>query len=269
MTSPRSPEAAYDRRLVSGPGWSPEAWIAVIGDRIEGFAPQDSIASAIDHAATTTAVTAPPVRWLATNELADSGPDLLSDAIAVWCAPGGPYRSLPGALEGIRWARERAVPFLGTCAGFQHAVIEFARNVLGHESASHAEYDDPAGESDMFIDELLCALVGQTMSVKLVDQQLLDMYGLSTPVERYYCRFGLHPRWRDPLDRAGLRVAGVDTVDGDVRIMRLADHPFFVLTLFVPQTSSTPSAPHPLVTAYIETAFRLSNERTDEEQYRR
>jgi CTP synthase (UTP-ammonia lyase) len=248
---------------VSGTGWSPEAWIAVIGDRTEGFAPQDSIASAIDHAAASIAVAAPPVRWIATNDLADSGPDLLSDAIAVWCAPGGPYRSLPGALEGIRWARERAVPFLGTCAGFQHAVIEFARNVLGYESASHAEYVDPADEMVMFIDELLCALVGQTMSVKIVDQQLLDMYGVPTPLERYYCRFGLHPRWREALDRAGLRVAGVDTADGDVRILRLADHPFFVLTLFVPQTSSTPATPHPLITGYIEAALGLSNERTE------
>ena len=83
---------------------------------------------------------------------------MLVGAAGVWCAPGGPYRSLDGALEAIRWARETNVAFLGTCAGFQHGVIEFARNVLGHRDAVHAEYGNADG-ADLFIDELLCSLV--------------------------------------------------------------------------------------------------------------
>jgi CTP synthase (UTP-ammonia lyase) len=38
---------------------------------------------------------------------------------------------MEGALLAIRHARESAIPFLGTCGGFQHAVLEYARNVLG------------------------------------------------------------------------------------------------------------------------------------------
>ena len=37
-------------------------------------------------------------------------------------------------------------------------------------------------------------------------------------------------------------------------IVRLADHPYFVGTLFVPQTSSAPGAPHPLVTGLLAAA---------------
>ena len=148
-------------------------------------------------------------------------------------------------------------PVLGTCVGFQHGVIEFARNVLGHRSAAHAEYGDAGDESDLFIDELLCSLVGQTMQVDLVDPTLVDVYGTGTAFERYYCRFGLQPRWRPALQDAGLVVAGVDSSDGDVRIMRLTEHPFYVLTLFVPQTSSTARAPHPLVVSYLAAASRV------------
>ena len=49
---------------------------------------------------------------------------------------------------------------------------------------------------------------------------------------------------------AGLCVTGTDA-DGEVRIVELPDHPFFVATLFVPQASSTPEDPHLLVTAFV------------------
>ncbi len=229
------------------------AWIAVIGDRIEEFEPHDAIVDAIDHSSKALGVHTPRVEWIATDRLASDGADVLDGASAVWCAPGGPYRSLDGAVDGIEWARTLQVPFIGTCAGFQHGVIEFARNVLAYRDATHAEYDE-AGSGTLFIDELQCSLVGQTMRVDILDDDLVGIYGTRDPVERYYCRFGLAPRWRQPLHVAGLRVAGVDASDGEVRILRLHDHPFFVLTLFVPQTSSTPSAPHPLVTAFVGAA---------------
>jgi hypothetical protein len=50
---------------------------------------------------------------------------------------------------------------------------------------------------------------------------------ISSPVERYYGRFGLDPTYRRLLHDAGLRIAGVDGRDGDARVMRLAGHPFY------------------------------------------
>jgi CTP synthase (UTP-ammonia lyase) len=228
-------------------------WIAVIGDRMEGFEPQDSISGAISDAAGFLGRSAPDIRWIPTDYLAAEGPAVLNGASGVWCAPGSPFKSLDGALEGIRWARESRTPFLGTCAGFQHGVLEYARNVLGNERASHAEYGP--SEDDMFIEELLCSLVGQTMEVEVIDGELLAAYGDPNPKERYYCRFGLNPNWRSPLEEAGLIVAAVDAEDGDVRVMRIAEHPFFYLTLFVPQTSSSPDRPHPLITQFLQTSL--------------
>jgi len=227
------------------------SWIAVIGDRIAGFEPHETIDSSIEHAANALSVPSPRTRWLATDDLATNADDLLDGAAAVWCAPGGPFRSMDGALRGIEWARKRGVPFTGTCAGFQHAVVEFARNVLGHHDAAHAEY---GREGELFIDELLCSLVGQTMEVDVVDDELARIYGTTHSTERYYCRFGVNPRWQAQLHDAGLRIAGVDARDRDVRVMRLDGHPFYVLTLFVPQTSSTATRPHPLITGFLSAA---------------
>jgi CTP synthase (UTP-ammonia lyase) len=229
--------------------------VAVVGDRLSTFVAQDSIEVALRHSADSLGA-AVEVEWFDTPGLTTGAAELLQYADAVWCAPGSPFLSMEGALEGIGFAREAPRPFLGTCAGFQHGVIEIARNVLGIEQAHHAEYAPEATSSTLFIDELLCSLVGEVMSVRLVDEATRAIYGAREVVERYYCRFGLDEARLPELEQAGLRVAGIDNADGTTRIMRLVDHPFFYLTLFVPQTSSTGDRPHPIITAYLAAARR-------------
>jgi CTP synthase (UTP-ammonia lyase) len=60
---------------------------------------------------------------------------VLAATDAIWGAPGSPFASADGMLRAIRYAREHDVPYLGTCAGFQYALIELTRNVLGVASA--------------------------------------------------------------------------------------------------------------------------------------
>ena len=82
----------------------------------------------------------------------------------IWVVPGSPYRHPEGAFTAIRYARENSIPFLGTCGGFQHAVIEYARNVLGWQDAGHAETDS---EGRMVIAPLSCSLVETSAVVEL------------------------------------------------------------------------------------------------------
>src|ERR1700722_6920836 len=57
------------------------------------------------------------------------------------CSPGSPHKSFEGALSGIRYARENKLPLIGTGRGFQHLVIEYARNVVSFQDAAHADMD--------------------------------------------------------------------------------------------------------------------------------
>lgn len=107
------------------------------------------------------------VQWLPTTALAPLPADLLSRYDALWCAPGSPYQSLAGALGAIRWARERDWPLLGTCAGFQHMVLEYARHVLGIAGAQHAEYGTTTMAAPLLVTPLSCALAGQTLEIAL------------------------------------------------------------------------------------------------------
>jgi len=168
--------------------------------------------------------------------------------------PGSPYASIDGALRAIRFAREHGRPFLGTCGGFQHALIEYARNVLGLADADHAE-SSPEAEMPL-IAPLSCALVGARGTIRFVPgSALAAIYGAPEAVEGYHCSYGLNPRYRSLLESSPLRISAVDEA-GEVRGVELAGHPFFVATLFQPELSALAGTPHPLVRAFVAAAVQ-------------
>ena len=186
--------------------------------------------------------------WLPTDQTHDFG-----EFQALFCSPGSPYRSLEGALVGIRYARENGVPFMGTCGGFQHLVIEYARNVMGFVDADHAESSPEA--SCLFITPLSCSLVGKTMAVALKPgSKAAEAYQAACVMEQYYCNFGLNADYQKQLEESGLRITGTDE-NGEVRVAELPSLPFFLGTLFVPQARSVPGKPHPLVLEFCRTAM--------------
>lgn len=192
--------------------------------------------------------------WIPTPSLEESPADVCDGFHALWCAPGGPYRSMEGALNGIRFAREDEIPFLGTCGGFQHTVIEYARNVLGFPEAGHEEYDPLV--PDPFISSLSCSPAGKTMRVEIkADSIAGTIYGVTESNEEYRCNFGISPGRRELLEEGGLRVAGVDD-SGEARILELPGSVFYVATLFLPQMNSSADRPHPLVVELVRAALR-------------
>jgi CTP synthase (UTP-ammonia lyase) len=172
------------------------------------------------------------------------------------CSPGSPYKSFQGVLRGIQCARENRIPFLGTCGGSQHLVLEYARNVMGIQEASHAESDPYA--SCLFITPLSCSLVGKTMEVTVKPgSRAAAIYKNIRGAEMYYCNFGLNPAYQEQLESAGLEISGADEA-GEARIMELPGHPFFIGTLFVPQANSTKDHPHPIVAEFLRASVNAS-----------
>ncbi|MNC25719.1 CTP synthase [compost metagenome] len=153
-------------------------------------------------------------------------------------------------MAAISYARRNKVPHLGTCAGFQHTILEYARNVLDIPEAQHEEYNPDADM--LFITRLACSLAGQDLEILLEEETLAySCYGEKQATESYYCNFGINPQFREKLTHSGLRLSGKDR-DGEVRIVELAGHPFFAATLFVPQTRSTREKPHPLILRFVQ-----------------
>jgi CTP synthase (UTP-ammonia lyase) len=122
--------------------------------------------------------------------------------------------------------------------------VEYARNVLNLHEADHEETAPQA--STLVIQRLTCSLVGQTQTIQLTRGSLVHRaYGRDEAAEQFRCNFGLNPIYRELVAREPLRVAGID-YEGEVRVVELMNHRFFVATLFLPQLSSSPEMPHPL-----------------------
>lgn len=192
--------------------------------------------------------------WVGTDQVGVTSLDRFD---AVWLLPGGPYRSEAGAILAARTAREEGIPFLGTCAGFQHALLEYARNVCGIADAVTEESSPEAG--DAVISALSCSLVGHEGSLTLTPGSTAEaLLGVDRTVERYHCSYGLNPDYADALEAHGMRFTGHD--GQDVRIAELPGHPFFLATLFQPELSGESGHCHPLVIGFAEAAIRRAGQ---------
>lgn len=206
---------------------------------------------ALQFAAEAVAVTV-SFTWVPTVEI--RRPEQVSRFDGLWCVPATPYRSMDGALLAIRHAREQQIPFLGTCGGFQHAIVEYARNVLGWADADHAETSPDAPRA--VIAPLACSLVEVTGTVHLrAGTQIARAYGGGETTEGYHCRYGLNPEFREALVSGPLRIGAVDGA-GDVRAVELDGHPFFVATLFQPERAALSGETPPIVAAFLRACAR-------------
>jgi CTP synthase (UTP-ammonia lyase) len=180
--------------------------------------------------------------WIPTDEADEP---TIAGFDGVWLLPGSPYRSESGAVTAVRTARERSIPFLGTCGGFQHALLEYARDVCGMVTAQHGE-NNPASE-DLLIVPLACSLAGHEAAVHVAADSLAGrVLGATRTVERYFCAYGLDPGRLDALRAGGMRFTGFDD-EGEVRVAELPQHPFFLATLFQPELAADA---HPMVRAF-------------------
>lgn len=190
--------------------------------------------------------------WVPTEDALDPG--AVSGFDAVWLLPGSPYRSEAGALAAVRTAREEGLPFLGTCGGFQHALLEFARNACGLTGARHTENEpgDPSAEraaDDILIAPLSCSLVGHEGRLRTVPGSLAErLLGSRESVERFHCAYGPVPGLLPRLEAGGLRFTAHDP-EGAPRVAELPGHPFFLATLFQPELSGDGTVPHPYIRA--------------------
>lgn len=221
--------------------------IGLVGDHDPAIIAHQAIPLALQQAAGALRL---PVAfgWIPSTEVTSAA--RVAAFHGLWCVPGSPYRSMEGALCAIRHAREQGIPFLGTCGGFQHAVIEYARNVLGWHDAEHAE--TRPGASRAVIESLACSLVEVRGQVSLTaDSHLAAAYAALTATEGYRCNYGLNPAFRTTLLAGALRATAVDE-QGEVRAVELATHPFFVATLFQPERGALAGARVPLVDAFLQ-----------------
>lgn len=246
--------------------------IAILGD----FDPKSPTLPAIDKSlqhVSTKLKTAVESQWIATPSLLEPGAQKLLETFdGIWAAPGGPYKSFEGMLKGIEFARRRDWPFLGTCGGFQYALIECARNVLGIKDADSAENN--SGSKNIVIYPVACEvpkrakgapkLSGAIPDIRLrPGSYLQSFYSKDTVTEEFFCNFEVNPEYEWAAMEAGFPVVARGP-QGEIRAIESPTHRFYIATLFQPQLSSKPGKPHPLVMAFVQAAADWGKKKLDD-----
>nr|MBQ6739863.1 CTP synthase [Synergistaceae bacterium] len=177
--------------------------------------------------------------------------------------PGGfGTRGVEGMLNAIKYARESGTPIFGICLGMQMMVVEYARNVAKLHDAHSIEMN-PATlhpvihlmSEQEHIDNL-----GGTMRLGAYPCDLMPNsrtakeYGTLKISERHRNRYEFNNEYRERLEQAGLKIAGVCTERNLVEIVELENHPWFTGCQFHCELKSRPVRPHPLFAGFIGAA---------------
>jgi CTP synthase len=195
--------------------------------------------------------------WVDSEKLeADS--NLLEGLDGILVPGGFGSRGVEGKVLAARYARLNGVPYLGLCLGMQVAVIDFAREVLGDESANSSEINPDAKNKVIYImpNQIGVDLGG---SMRLGDHDAkIDKksrsylaYGKTKVSERHRHRYEFNNDYRELLQKAGLIIAATSPDGKLVEIVEHKNHPFFVASQFHPEYKSRPNRPHPLFKDFI------------------
>ena len=248
-----------------------EITVAMVGKYVNLTESYKSLSEALIHAGIHTR-TRVRIHYVDSEDIENNGTACLDGMDAILVPGGFGERGVEGKIAAVRYAREKGVPYLGICLGMQVAVIEFARHVAGLDGAHSTEFvpdavhpvialitewkakDGSVERRDQNSD------LGGTMRLggqpcKLAEGSVIrECYGRDEIVERHRHRYEFNNNYRQQLEQAGLRLAGV-SLDGNlVEVVEIAEHPWFVACQFHPEFTSTPRDGHPLFTGFVRAA---------------
>ncbi|MEM6864189.1 MAG: CTP synthase, partial [Bacteroidota bacterium] len=186
-------------------------------------------------------------------------------------APGFGERGIEGKILAVRYARENEVPFLGICLGMQMAVIEFARNVLGFQSANSTEMDLKTSHPviNLMEEQKSVTDMGGTMRLGAWDCQLEkntlvhEVYGQTEISERHRHRFEFNNAYKTQMQEAGLVASGFNPKTGLVEVVEIPSHPWFIGVQYHPEYKSTVADPHPLFVGFVKAVLAQKQQQTN------
>ncbi|MCE8525868.1 CTP synthase [Ruegeria pomeroyi] len=256
-----------------------EVKVAIVGKYTQLEDAYKSIAEALTHGGMANRVKV-RIEWVDAEIFDREDPAPYLEGFHAILVPGGfGERGTEGKIRAAQYAREHQVPYLGICLGMQMAVIEAARNVAGMASAGSEEFDHEAGakrfepvvyhlkewvQGNYKVSRKVDDDKGGTMRLGAYDavlaegSKVAEVYGTCNIEERHRHRYEVDIKYRDKLEKAGLRFSGMSPDGRLPEIVEWADHPWFIGVQYHPELKSKPFAPHPLFADFVRAAKESS-----------
>ncbi len=216
------------------------------------------------------------IQWIDAEDIEKSGAEKYLEDVDGILIPGGfGERGIEGKIEAITYSRKKKIPFLGICLGMQCAVIEFSRNVCKMEGANSSEFDknttypviylieewydfrnQTVQRRDINSDKGGTMRLGEYPCVIVEDSIAFRAYEVKEIHERHRHRYEFNNKYKEILEKNGLKISGMSPDKQLVEIIEIKDHPWFFGCQFHPEFKSRPLSPHPVFKAFIGAAFR-------------
>jgi len=216
------------------------------------------------------------IQWIDAEDIEKSGAEKYLEDVDGILIPGGfGERGIEGKIEAITYSRKKKIPFLGICLGMQCAVIEFSRNVCKMEGANSTEFDKNTAYPVIYLIEEWYDFRNQTVQrrdinsdkggtmrlgeypcVIVEDSIAFRAYEAKEIHERHRHRYEFNNKYKEVLEKNGLKISGMSPDKQLVEIIEIKDHPWFIGCQFHPEFKSRPLSPHPVFKAFIGAAFR-------------
>ncbi len=241
--------------------------IALVGKYVELKDAYLSVATALSHAGYSYGLEV-DIDWIKAIDLeSGNAEERLAKADGILVPGGFGERGSEGKMKAIEYARTHGVPYLGICFGMQLAMVEFARDVMGHEDANTTEFDPNTAYPviDLLRDqydgikmggtlrlgEYPCAIKENTLAEKCYKSSLVG--------ERHRHRYEFNSAYKAEFESHGMVFSGLNPDSGLVEIVELPGHPFFIACQFHPEFTSRPLRPNPLFKGFVGAAEKYSS----------
>jgi CTP synthase len=239
--------------------------VAVVGKYVTLNDAYVSVNQALQHAAAANDVGL-RIRWVESEEFEGEASKLkaLDSVDGIVLPQGYGSRGTEGKIATANYAREKRIPLLGLCFGFQLSIVSFARNVLGLKKANSTEIDlvTPDPVIDLLPEQRTVTDLGGTMRLGGHDISLLkpslafDVYGKTTIRGRHRHRFELNQSYIERFEENGMHFSAFSDGGRRAEILELKDHPFYMGTQYHPEYCSRPEAPEPIFAAFMKAALK-------------
>lgn len=229
--------------------------IAIVGKYTSLHDAYLSITEALDHAGYQEKRLV-KIKWVPAERVNKGNVDRLLKEVDGILIPGGfGEAGTEGKMLALKYARENKVPLLGICFGMQLAVVEYARNVLGHKKAGLEEL----GENKFPLISLNACKefkLGAYPSILVKGSKVYEAYNNEEIVERHRHKYEFNSAYLPLFDGADMIISGYSKKHHAVEVVELKDHPWFLCVQYHPEYKSRPLRPHPLFVSFLKACIK-------------
>ena len=203
------------------------------------------------------------IEWI-DSETLDGDMERLAGFDGILVPGGFGTRGSEGIIKTANFAREKNIPYLGICFGFQLAAVAFGRNVCGLENANSTEVDPktPHPVIDLLPEQKDVSNMGGSLRLGTNDIIIKEnslaykIYNSEIIFKRHRHRFEFNKQYLDKFINNGMVFSGESDNGKRMETLEIPSHKFFFGVQFHPEFSSRPGFPEESFKAFLEAASR-------------